>query len=66
MTDKRQQEIIAEQVQANRRILEAVESRDTVQKNQAPVNERVKQVEVNERIEAIRPDSSADSTNGTD
>lgn len=67
MTDKRQQEIIAEQIQANRRILEAVENRDNTYKNQAPANERVKQLELNERIEAIEPDPNTDSTtNGTD
>ncbi len=58
--DDDQRKIIAEQAQANERIIRAVENRDQVQKNQAPVNERIKQLESNERTQQLE-DSAQDS-----
>lgn len=49
----KQQKIIQEQTQANERMIRAVEQGDApgVFRGQAPVNERIKQIPPNERID---------------
>jgi hypothetical protein len=53
MSDNDQKKIIQEQAQANQRIIQAVEQQqEGTFQHQAPVNERIKQMGPNERIQA--------------